>query len=132
MRKIRVVAAVIVVKNHLLIAQRSSEMSSALLWEVPGGKVENGESDEEALVRELQEELSIEVDVHGFVGMSCVFVGSKMIEMYVYRCTIKKGVPRAVEHKSIMWANESQLMQASWAPADIPLVSQFIVCTKGN
>lgn len=132
MRKIRVVAAAIVQDNRLLIAQRSEEMSSALLWEVPGGKVEDGESDQEALIRELKEELAIEVDVEDFVGMSCVVVGQKEIEMYVYRCTIQKGTPQAIEHKEIMWADESQLACASWAPADIPLIPQLVVCTKGN
>ena len=131
-RKIRVVAAAIVVENRLLIAQRSENMSSALLWEVPGGKVEDGESDQEALKRELKEELAIEVEVHNFVGMSSVVVGMKEIEMYVYRCAIQKGEPQAIEHKQLMWADESKLLSVSWAPADIPLVPQLVVSTKGN
>ena len=131
-RKIRVVAASIVIENRLLIAQRAEDMSSALLWEIPGGKVEDGESDREALIRELKEELSIEVEVQGFVGMSCVVVGSKEIEMYVYHCTIQKGIPRAIEHKKIMWADASELLCMSWAPADVPLIPQLVVCTKGN
>ena len=64
MKKIRVVAAVFV-ENRLLIAQRSEEMFS-LLWEVPGGKVENGENDPEALIRGVREGVSIEVEVNGF------------------------------------------------------------------
>ena len=55
-RKIRVVAAAIVAQGRLLIAQRGENMSSAMLWEVPGGKVEDGESDQEALQRELKED----------------------------------------------------------------------------
>lgn len=131
-RKIRVVAGAIVVENRLLIAQRAEDMSSPLLWEVPGGKVEEGESDQEALIRELKEELAIEIDVHGFLGMSRVVVGSKEIEMYVYHCAIQKGEPQAMEHKMIMWADESDLRCVSWAPADIPLIPQLVVCTKGN
>ena len=132
MRKIRVVAAAIVVENRLLIAQRSEEMSSSLLWEVPGGKVEDGESDQEALIRELKEELVIDIQVDDFVGMSCVVVGVKAIEMHVYRCNIQKGSPQAIEHKKLMWADESDLLSVDWAPADIPLVPQLVVCTKGN
>ena len=131
-RKIRVVAASIIVNNRLLIAQRSESMSSALLWEVPGGKVEDGESDQEALKRELKEELAIEVEVHNFVGMSSVVVKKKEIEMYVYRCVIQKGEPQAMEHKQLMWASELDLLSVSWAPADIPLVPQLVVSTKGN
>ena len=130
--KIRVVAAAIIVDGRLLIAQRSEEMSSPLLWEVPGGKVEEGETDEEALKRELREELAIEVHVHDFVGMSCVSVGDREIEMYVYRCSICNGEPRAVEHRLIMMADALQLHSIEWAPADIPLVPQLVVCTKGN
>ena len=107
-------------------------MSSALLWEVPGGKVEDGESDQAALKRELKEELNIEVEVRDFVGMSCVVVGSKEIEMYVYHCDIQKGEPQALEHKQLMWAAESELLSVSWAPADIPLIPQLVVSTKGN
>lgn len=131
-RKIRVVAAAIVVDGRLLIAQRSEKMSSAFLWEVPGGKVEDGESDHAALVRELREELNIEVEVKDFVGMSCVVVGSKEIEMYVYRCIIQKGEPQALEHRQLSWADESTLLSVLWAPADIPLIPQLVVCTKGN
>ena len=131
-RKIRVVAAAIVVEDRLLIAQRAENMSSALLWEVPGGKVEAGESDQEALIRELKEELDIEVEVDHFVGMSCVVVGIKEIEMYVYSCNIQKGEPHANEHKQFMWATESDLLSVSWAPADIPLIPQLVQCTKGN
>lgn len=107
-------------------------MSSAMLWEVPGGKVEDGESDQEALKRELKEELNIEVGVRDFVAMSCVVVGSKEIEMYVYRCDIQKGEPQALEHEQLMWAAESELLSVLWAPADIPLIPQLVQCTKGN
>ncbi len=131
-RKIRVVAAAIVVDHRLLIAQRAENMSSALLWEVPGGKVEAGESDLEALRRELKEELAIDVEVQDFMGMSCVVVGNKEIEMYVYRCIIQHGEPKAMEHKKLMWADESDLLSVSWAPADIPLIPQLVVSTKGN
>ena len=131
-RKIRVVAAAIVAQGRLLIAQRGENMSSAMLWEVPGGKVEDGESDPEALKRELKEELHIDVDVRDFVAMSCVVVGSKEIEMYVYRCDIQKGEPQALEHEQLMWAAESELLSVSWAPADVPLIPQLVQCTKGN
>jgi mutator protein MutT len=131
-RKIRVVAATIVVDNRLFIAQRSEQMSSSLLWEVPGGKVEPGESDQEALVREIKEELDIDIEVSDFVGMSCVFVGDKEIEMYVYRSVILSGTPIANEHKQIMWASEEDLLSVRWSAADIPLIPQFLACIKGN
>ena len=72
------------------------------------------------------------MDVRDFVAMSCVVVGSKEIEMYVYRCDIQKGDPQALEHEQLMWAAESALLSVSWAPADVPLIPQLVQCTKGE
>ena len=132
MREIRVVAGAIVENNTLLVAQRNEEMSSPLCWEVPGGKVEDGESDQQALIRELQEELAIDVEVQDFLATSTVVVRDRKIEMLVYRCRIQRGDPRAIEHKQIQWMTTEQLSALSWAPADIPILPQLFECTKGN
>ena len=132
MRNIRVVAGAIVENNRLLIAQRSAQMSSPLNWEVPGGKVEKREKDHEALKRELWEELGVRVRVESLLGTSCVLVAEREIEMHVYYCSIKDGVPQALEHAQILWASAEQLSGLSWAEADVPLVDQFVGCLKGN
>ena len=131
-RKIRVVAGAIVKNNRLLVAQRNEKMSSPLCWEVPGGKVEEGESDPQALIRELQEELDIEVSIESFLASSTVVIHNRVIEMFVYHCTIKKGMPQALEHKEIQWAKPEKLLSLRWAPADIPLIAQLVDLTKGN
>ena len=132
LREIRVVAGAIITDHQLLVAQRNENMSSPLCWEVPGGKVEEGEDDQQALIRELQEELGIEVSVTGFLASSTVVVNNRAIEMFVYQCIIKKGTPQALEHKQLRWMTAGQLSSLTWAPADIPLIAQLVDCTKGN
>ena len=101
-------------------------MSSPLKWEIPGGKVEEGETDEEALVRELREELGIRVVVGEFLCSSCVQVGQREISMFVYQTVIEEGVPQAFEHEQLLWAKAPELSSFDWAQADIPLVEYFI------
>ena len=132
MRKIRVVAGAIVEDNRLLVAQRSTQMSSPLNWEVPGGKVEEEEEDREALIRELWEELAIRVSVQEHLGCSHVVVGEREIEMHVYFCSILEGVPQALEHEQLLWASVEELLSLPWAEADVPLVDQFVGCLKGK
>ena len=132
LRQIRVVAGAIVEQSKLLVAQRNENTASSLLWEVPGGKVEAGESDQQALIRELREELEIDVRVHEFLASSTVVVDERQIEMLVYRCSIQYGQPQAIEHKQIRWMTADQLSTLSWAPADIPILPQLLECTKGN
>lgn len=132
LRRIRVVASAIIKDKTLLVAQRAENMSYPLCWEVPGGKVEKGESDQEALIRELQEELAIEVEVQDLIGSSSVVTQNRVVDMFVYQCTISKGIPKALEHKQLQWRKAEDLSSLQWAPADIPLLSQLVDCTKGN
>ena len=132
LKKIRVVAGAIFREDQLLVAKRSLMMSSPMLWELPGGKVEVGESDQAALQRELQEELGIDVLVQDFLAKSIIQVQSKEIEMYVYRCVIQQGEPIAKEHAKLGWVDSETLSSLRWAPADIPLISQMRYWLKGN
>ena len=97
MKIIKVVAVALIENQKLLVALRSPTMSSPNLWELPGGKVEAGESDQEALVRECQEELNITISVEGFLADSEVQVGSRIIQMKVYRAVIQSGMLKKTE-----------------------------------
>ena len=109
-----------------MVALRGSEMAHAGLWELPGGKVEPGESDAVALVRELAEELAITVRVGDRVGISEVAIGSRVIQMHAYRCCIVAGRPVADEHAAIAWVEADRLSTLKWAPADIPLIPALL------
>lgn len=119
---IRVVAGVVVRDGRILAAQRGPHGREPLLWEFPGGKVEGGESDADALVRELREELGIDVAVEGLVGESVHAYAHARIHLVAYRCRLVSGEPEAREHAALRWLLPSELGSVRWAPADVPLL----------
>ena len=102
----------------MLVALRSSTMSTPNRWELPGGKVEPGESDAHALTRELREELDIRVEIQELLG--CSRFGP--IELVAYTARLLEGVPYPVQHAELRWVTASELDQLHWADADLPLL----------
>lgn len=100
------------------MALRSPTMSTPDRWELPGGKVEPGESDTQALIRELREELHITVEVQQLLG--CSRFGP--IELVAYTARLLDGDPRPAEHAEIRWVAANELHQLRWADADLPLI----------
>ena len=121
-RSIDVVGAVILDGELVFAAQRGLGRSMAGYWEFPGGKVEADETPEEALARELREELKIDVTVGEFIVTATHEAGTAVIELSTYLCTIIEGVPVLTEHEEFRWLPVSQLSDVEWAPADIPTV----------
>ncbi len=119
MKKIPVVAAMIQKEHQILIAKRKIP---PIGWEFPGGKVEDGESKKEALVREIKEELAIQIQVGEQVGQSNVLVENKRIIMDLFSCVLLEGEPQNMEHEKLEWIQPSSLRNWEWAPADIPLL----------
>ena len=118
-----VVGAALVDAGRLLAAERTSPPALAGLWEFPGGKVEPGETDEEALARECREELGVEVAVGALLGELPVPVGT----LRVYRCTLLAGTPEAREHARLRWLNPAELFAVPWIPVDLDLVRRLAV-----
>jgi 8-oxo-dGTP diphosphatase len=118
----RVVAALIRRDGQVLLTQRRPGRHLGLSWEFPGGKVEVGETDEDALRRELREELDVEVAV----GTRCFETrhtyGTREIHLLVYRCRLVSGTPRAIEVHALEWVDEARVADREFLPADIPLV----------
>ena len=122
MREVRVVAAVIVRDGRALAARRGTAMSLPGLWEFPGGKVEPGESDAEALVREIFEELGLTVTVGELVGENVHEYPTIRVRLVAFVCTAENRDPLATEHDALRWVDSTELSELTWAAADVPLL----------
>ncbi|MBN2860137.1 MAG: (deoxy)nucleoside triphosphate pyrophosphohydrolase [Sphaerochaetaceae bacterium] len=125
MKNIHVAAAVILDDHKVFVARRKDAGELALKWEFPGGKLEKGESGEQAIIREIREELSITVAVQRhFLQVSHQYT-SFFLTMDAYLCTIEEGTITLSEHVNCKWVNASELLSLDWAAADIPIARQL-------
>lgn len=111
--------------GRVLICQRPEGKQLAGLWEFPGGKVEEGETPEQALIRELQEELSITVNpacLAPFVFASHAYEGFHLL-MPLYLCRRWEGFVRPTEHPQVAWVRPEKMGDYPMPPADEPLVA---------
>jgi 8-oxo-dGTP diphosphatase len=123
-----VVAAMLVdAEGRLLMQQRAEGKHHAGLWEFPGGKVEPDESPEAALIRELNEELAIEVapDAIAPTAFASVPHRRRQLLLLLYRCTSWRGTPRAVDAAAVGWFTLADLDGLPMPPADRVLVERF-------
>lgn len=109
---------------RVLAAERSAPSSLAGFWEFAGGKVDAGEEDVDALVRECREELGVRVVVGVRVGEDIELSGGGAI-LRVWTCRIADGEPEPVstEHSSLRWLSATELYDVAWLPADLPIVA---------
>ena len=126
MKTVRVVAALLVRDGLLFAARRSPERRDGGLWELPGGKVEPGESDQAALARELREELGIEVEVGAFVAEATHSYAHGAVTLVGYRCMLVAGEPVLRDHDAARWLDAGVLHEVTWAPADLPLLAAWV------
>ncbi|MBU8709179.1 8-oxo-dGTP diphosphatase MutT [Bacillus subtilis] len=132
-KTIKVAAAVIQNdKNMILCALRSPTMSLANLWEFPGGKLEEGENAQEALVREIHEELGCKIEVSEIIADIHHEYEKIIINLISIQAKIIEGEPFAKEHSELRWVPVSELESLEWAPADIPTVNLLKNETKGT
>lgn len=116
-----VTAAVVVRGGRLLAQQRSWPASAAGRWELPGGRVEAGESELIALVRECREELAVEVAVGGRIGPDVPLPGNRLLRAYA-ACLVDAAEPRPVEHAALRWLAVDELDRHDWLDADRALL----------
>ena len=113
-----VVAALIWDGNRFLICQRPAHKARGLLWEFVGGKVEPGETKEEALIRECREELAVTVSVQG-IFMEVTHPSPDLtVHLTLYNAKIESGVPQLLEHQDLRWITAEQIGQYDFCPAD--------------
>jgi len=123
---IDVVCGVIEDRNgRFLVCLRPEGKHLGGLWEFPGGKVDSGESPETALIRELKEELGIEVAVGKALDPVIWTYERARIRLLPFRCSITKGFPQALEHEQIRWCAPEEFDQLTWADADLPVLIQI-------
>jgi 8-oxo-dGTP diphosphatase len=125
-KQFRVVAALIRKDGKVLLTQRWPGRHLGLTWEFPGGKVEEGEEDLEALERELREELGVTAKIG-----SCCFetrhgYGSREVHLLIFRCKLLQGTPRAIDVKAMEWADIATLMDRKFPPADLLFVQELV------
>ena len=125
MDEIHVVGAAIRSGDRVMAAQRSAHMNSALKWEFPGGKIEKGESHQEALCREIQEELGLVVEVKEYIATGYSEVDGRRILLYIYEAEIKEGQLVLKEHAQVKWVEISRIMELDWAEADVPACEEL-------
>ncbi len=123
---VEVVAALIRSGEKFLICQRPPHKARGLLWEFVGGKVEQGESKEQALVRECREELGITVSV-GEVFCTLVHEYPDIcVRLTLFRCTIAEGEPRRLEHNDLQWITPSEIPMYAFCPADEEILRRIM------
>lgn len=110
---------------EFLACLRPAGKHLAGFWEFPGGKVDQGESPEMALIRELMEELAVEVEVGSPLGVVIWNDGERTIRLRPFHCRITGGELRAVEHEKLYWCAPENFHQLNWAPADIPILGEI-------
>lgn len=102
-------------------------MSMPLKWEFPGGKIKNGESPEECLVRELLEELAVTVAVKYQLEPVTWDYGNFSVTLHPFVCEIAGGDIILHEHKAIKWLEPAELSSLDWAEADFPVISEYLL-----
>lgn len=121
-KQIDVAAAVILKNDRIFAARRKPGMHLEGYWEFPGGKVEENETPEQCLFRELREELCITTEVGRYIGENAHDYGSKIIRLMAYEVVHVSGDFRLIDHDEFCWLGIDELGTIDWAPADIPLV----------
>jgi 8-oxo-dGTP diphosphatase len=119
---IRVVGAVCMKDGLVFMAQRPMHKERGGLWEFPGGKVDRGETDREALKREMQEELKVRCEVSDYIGVGT----DERVELHCYRVEML-DTPELFEHDAVQWVPLDELRSIDVPPADVPIIEVSIV-----
>ncbi|GAA4489395.1 (deoxy)nucleoside triphosphate pyrophosphohydrolase [Microbacterium panaciterrae] len=125
-KQINVVGAVVMRDGAVLSAQRSQLMSLPGFWEFPGGKIEPGESAQEALTREMREELLCTVSVGELVETTTHEYDFGIVTLTTFYATLIDAEPKLTEHSEIRWIPVAELRSVEWAPADMPAVERVM------
>lgn len=127
---IHVACALIEKDQQLLICQRSADMKLPLKWEFPGGKLEDGETLQECLLREVLEEINLNIEIVEELTKVEYHYPDFSLTLYPFVCTIIGGEINANEHEQVLWVDRTELFRFDWANADLPIVEEYIRTRK--
>jgi 8-oxo-dGTP diphosphatase len=129
-KTLQVACAIIESNGKVLAVQRGERMNLPLKWEFPGGKIKQGESPEQCVVREVSEELNLNIAV----GPPLPFVSHDYpdfsVTLYPFICAMVSGEITLREHKALLWVSPRELLSLDWVAADFPIISAY--CEKRN
>ena len=117
-----VTCALIVQHERILVAQRSEQMPHPLKWEFPGGKLRKGETPENCIAREIQEELGVDIHVEDSLPSIKHYYPGHTVRLLPFVCRIRKGEVVLREHKSHRWVRFEDLTKVDWLEADVGVV----------
>lgn len=125
-KTVHVVAAIIENENNeILCALRGPEMTLPNYWEFPGGKIEEGETKEQAIKREIKEELGCTIKVYEPVEDTTYEYDKVIVRLETFMAKVISGTPVISEHAKIKWVTREELPALNWAPADIPAIEKL-------
>jgi len=123
---VEVVAALIGDEDKFLICQRPANKERGLLWEFVGGKVEQGETKAQALIRECREELAITVEPREVFMEVMHEYPDITVHLTLFNCTILQGQPRLLEHHDMKWITSAEIPNYNFCPADVEILKKII------
>ena len=130
---LRVVCAILVREDGAVLAcQRAFGSHLGGLWEFPGGKVESDEAPEAALLREMREELAIEVSCERALSPVDWDYGRGPMRLLPYVCRIIEGQPQALEHAALRWCAPDEWPTLDWAAADVPVWQEYLLINRAE
>lgn len=128
------VSCAIIVDEHgkVLVTQRGIQMKMPLKWEFPGGKIEVGETAAACLIREIYEELQVQIEIVAELPVNEHRYPDFSIRLMPFVCRIINGTILLKEHAAYRWLNNNKLYDLDWAAADIPVVRNYLAFTNDN
>jgi len=124
---IEVTCAIIEDNNKVLVTQRSEKMALPLKWEFPGGKIEKGETAEASLIREINEELHVNIKITKQLNSNThQYSETKIIKLIPFICEVTGGEIKLTEHANFLWLSKNELVTLDWAEADIPILYEYL------
>ncbi|NTW59199.1 MAG: (deoxy)nucleoside triphosphate pyrophosphohydrolase [Nitrospirae bacterium] len=127
---LQVACAIIERDDKVLAVQRSERMNLPLKWEFPGGKIHQGEPPGHCVVREVSEELNLQIAVSRSLSPVCHDYPDFSVTLYPFICSIVSGEITLHEHKALLWLSPPELWSLDWVAADFPLIAAY--CRQRN